>query len=406
MSQPSPPPPPPADAPLVNPWSGTRLAKKIRQADAANRRNNRDFPCPNCGADLRFDPGASAMKCTHCEAEVAVPHVDDEAAQEEFDLRAQISSGVELETIQTPSLNCTTCGASVEFDADEHSRLCPFCDSAIVADVTLQRSIVPQGLLPFSKQEKEAQERMHTWLNSRWFAPGGITKNAAEEHFNGVYVPTWTYDANTVTDYTGKRGRRVRSGKTTRISWTRVSGTVTGSFDDVLVSGSQSVSVEFKDALAPWPLADLETYQTEFLAGFRAENHTMGLEEGYAESQVFMRAKIRDWIKADIGGDRQIITSADTRFSDETFKHILLPVWITHYTLEGTRYRMSVNGQTGKVYGQRPFSNRKLLLGALIGFLAMSILGGLISVSSGPDIRPYIARSPATADGNWFNNGN
>jgi len=385
------PPPPPTDAP--NPWSGTGLATKIRQAEAGNRRDNREFPCPNCGADLRYDPGAEAMKCTHCDAEVEVPHVDDEAAQIEHDLWEQVAGGDTLETVETPSLNCTTCGASVEFDADEHSRLCPFCDSAIVADVTMQRNIVPQGLLPFKVQEKEAHELMYAWLEKRWFAPGGITENSDTENFNGVYVPTWTYDAFTETDYTGKRGVYRGTGKNRRIHWTNVSGHVRGGFDDVLVSGSQSVSVEFKDALAPWPLRDLETYQTEFLAGFRAENHTLGLEDGYNESQVFMRAKIRDWIKSDIGGNKQKISSSDTRFSEETFKHILLPVWITHYTLEEQRYRMSVNGQTGKVYGQRPFSKKKLLLGALVGFLALSVLGGLISVSSGPRIDSYIRGS-------------
>lgn len=389
MSQ-TPPPPPPA---TPNPWSGSKRAAKIRQAEAGNRRDNREFPCPNCGADLRFDPGAEAMKCTHCEAEVEVPHVDDEAAQVENDLWEQIAAGDTLETVETPSLNCTTCGASVEFDADEHSRLCPFCDSAIVADVTMQRNIVPQGLLPFKVQEKEAHALMYAWLNKRWFAPGGITKNADTEHFNGVYVPTWTYDAYTDTRYTGKRGVYRGTGKNRHIHWTRVSGTVTGSFDDVLVSGSQSVSAEFKDALAPWPLSDMETYQTEFLAGFRAENHTLGLEDGYNESQRFMHAKIRDWIKADIGGSKQIITSADTRFSDETFKHILLPVWITHFTLEDQRYRMSVNGQTGKVYGQRPFSKKKLAVGALVGFLAMALFGGLISVGTGPRIDSYIRSS-------------
>ena len=380
-------PPPPPDMP--NPWSGT----KIRQAEAENRRDNREFPCPNCGSDLRFDPGTEAMKCTHCEAEVEVPHVDDEAAQVENDLWDQIADGDTLRTVETPSLNCNTCGASVEFDADEHSRLCPFCDNAIVADVTMQRSIVPQGLLPFKVQEKEAHELMYAWLVKRWFAPSGITDNADTEHFNGVYVPTWTYDAYADTNYTGKRGVYRGSGKNRRIHWTRVSGKVTGSFDDVLVSGSKSVSVEFKDALAPWPLQDLETYQTEFLAGFRAENHTLGLEDGYNESQQFMHAKTRDWIKADIGGSKQVITSADTRFSDETFKHILLPVWITHYTLESQRYRMSVNGQTGKVYGQRPFSRKKLAIGALVGFLAMVVIGGLISVSTGPEIENYIRSS-------------
>ena len=107
-------------------------------------------------------------------------------------------------------------------------------------------------------------------------------------------------------------------------------------------------------------------------------------------------------IKADIGGDRQIISSSDSSFSNETFKHVLLPVWITHYTLEKTRYRMSVNGQTGKVYGERPFSNKKLLIGAAVGFLAMIVFGGLISVSSGPNIGPYMYKPAPVEEGSWF----
>ncbi len=365
------------------------------------RRDQRHFPCPNCGADLRFDPGAAAMVCTHCEAEVEVPHVDDEAAQVEHDLLEHIRKGLDFETVETPSLNCETCGASIEFDADEHSRLCPFCDSAIVADVTLQRHIVPQGLLPFAVREKQAHEVMHKWLKARWFAPSHISSAAAVEHFAGVYVPTWTYDAYSVTDYTGKRGRRVGSGKNRRMVWTKVSGTVSGAFDDVLVSGSQSVSAEFKDALTPWPLGNLETYQTEFLAGFRAENHTVGLEDGYLEGQEFMRVKIRDWIKADIGGDAQKITSSTSTFSKQSFKHLLLPVWITHYSLEGRRYRMSVNGQTGKVYGQRPFSTKKLLAGALAAFVAFLLLGALVSLSFGPKMRTD--HPPANAQAtSWF----
>ena len=250
MSQ-TPPPPPSAETP-PNPWSGTKAAPKIRQAEAESRSHNREFPCPNCGADLRFDPGADAMKCTHCEAEVDVPHVDDEAAQVENDLRDQIANGATLETVEIPSLNCNTCGASVEFDADEHSRLCPFCDSAIVADVTMQRNIVPQGLLPFKVRKKEAHDLMYGVAKSAVVCTGRAKReNSDTEHFNGVYVPTWTYDAYTNTNYTGKRGDYRGSGKNRRIHWTRVSGIVSGSFDDVLVSGSKSVSVEFKDALAP-----------------------------------------------------------------------------------------------------------------------------------------------------------
>lgn len=354
--------------------------RAAREAEEDERRSLRFFPCPACGADLRFDPGTARMACSHCGSDTPVPHVDDAAAHVEncYHFYLDRDTGA-LPEEEAPSLNCNGCGASVEFHVDEHSRTCPFCDSAIVGDVRLQRRIVPQAVLPFSLMERQAHEAMRQWLRSRWFAPNDIADEARAEHFHGIYVPFWTYDAWTETDYTGMRGTRVGSGKNRRTVWRKVSGTVKGHFDDVIVSGSKSVSAEFKDALAPWPLREMETYQTEFLAGFRAENHTIGLKEGFARAQAHMRAVITDWIKRDIGGDRQRVLSSSTRFSKETFKHILVPVWITHYRFGGKTYRLSVNGRTAKAYGQRPFSLPKLIAGTAAMLLAMSLIGFLIS---------------------------
>ncbi|MEO1224513.1 MAG: primosomal protein N' (replication factor Y) - superfamily II helicase [Pseudomonadota bacterium] len=375
----------PAGSKEHGPW-GRRIDERLhrkeyrQQDDEDQRHSTRFFPCPSCGADLRFDPGTANMICAHCGTEAEVPHVDDEAAQLEncYHFYLDKDSGAMAEE-EAPSIDCNGCGASIEFHADEHSRICPFCDGAIVGDVRMQRRIVPQAVLPFKLIEREAQEAMRHWLKSRWFAPNDIADEAKADHFHGIYVPFWTYDAYTDTDYTGARGRRVGSGKNRRTVWTNVSGNVTGGFDDVIVSGSKSVSAEFKDALAPWPLRELETYQTEFLAGFRAENHLIGLREGFAKAQVYMRAVITDWIKRDIGGQRQRINSTYTRFSKETFKHILVPVWITHYDFARKTYRLSVNGHTAKAYGERPFSLWKLIAGTAAMMLGAGAIGFLIS---------------------------
>jgi len=362
------------------PWGRKRKAAQLTQ-DAQS--DNRHFPCTNCGADLRYHPGAQKLVCAHCEAQQDVPHIDDAAAQVEHSYLDHLEKDGRMAEIEVQSLNCNTCGASVEFDPDEHSRLCPFCDSAIVADVTSQRKIVPQGLLPFSVMEKQAHLHMKAWLVSRWFAPNGFESQAAKESFSGIYVPIWTYDSATTTQYVGERGTTTGTGKNRRTRWTTVSGTVQRSFDDVLVSGTKSVSAEFKDALGPWPLRELETYQTEFLAGLRAENHTIGLRDGFFKAQKYMRVVITEAIRSDIGGSRQRILSSSSRFDKQTFKHLLLPVWITHYSLGAKRFRLNVNGRTGKVYGQRPFSKLKLLGGSFVMVLGSMVIGLLLSLASG-----------------------
>ena len=361
---------------------GARAERRRAAKEAAEdaRLSQRSFPCPACGADLRFDPGKGSMHCGHCGSDVPVPHVDDAAAQVENPYHAHLDSDTgTLAEEEALSLSCGGCGASIEFHPDEHSRICPFCDTAIVGDPGVQRRIVPQAVLPFALSHDEAHAAMRAWLESRWFAPNDIAEEAQADHFQGVYVPFWTFDAQTDTDYVGQRGRSVGSGKNRRTVWTTVRGNVKGPFDDVLVSASKSVSMEFKDALAPWPLRDLETYQTEFLAGFRAENHTVGLREGFGRAQRFMKEVINDWIRKDIGGQRQRITSSQTRYSQETFKHILVPGWITHYKFDNKTYRLSVNGRTAKVFGHRPFSNIKLFGATIALTLALGVVGFIIS---------------------------
>ncbi|MEZ5666780.1 MAG: primosomal protein N' (replication factor Y) - superfamily II helicase [Alphaproteobacteria bacterium] len=342
--------------------------------------DRRAFPCPACGANLRFDPGSARLSCGHCGSQSPVPHVDDAAAQVENPYGQGLERDMaSLAAEEAPSVDCTRCGASIEFHADEHARICPFCDAALVGDVRQFRRIVPQGLLPFALDHGRAHDAMHGWLKSRWFAPNDIAEEAQASHFHGIYVPFWTYDADTATAYSGARGTRVGSGKNRRTVWKEVTGTVSGRFDDVVVSGSRSVSAEFSDGLAPWPLRELETYQTEFLAGFRAENHTIGVRDGFARADRTMQATITDWIRRDIGGQRQRIHWSRTNYSNQTFKHILVPVWITHYRFERKTFRLSVNGRTGKVYGQRPFSLVKLIAGTAALLAALSAVGFIIS---------------------------
>jgi len=57
-----------------------------------------------------------------------------------------------------------------------------------------------------------------------------------------------------------------------------------------------------------------------------------------------------------------------------TFKHLLLPVWLAAYKYRGKTYRFVVNGRTGRVQGERPWSLWKIAVAVL---LATTVAGGL-----------------------------
>jgi hypothetical protein len=146
-------------------------------------------------------------------------------------------------------------------------------------------------------------------------------------------------------------------------------------FDDVLVLASRSLPKRYTDALEPWDLSGLMPYQPEFLAGFRAEAYQVELEAGFTEARAKMDRQIERDVRFDIGGDRQRIHSIDTALSDVTFKHVLLPVWMAAYKYQGKSYRFVVNGQSGRVQGERPWSAWKIAVAVILGLLVAGVIG-------------------------------
>ncbi len=70
--------------------------------------------------------------------------------------------------------------------------------------------------------------------------------------------------------------------------------------------------------------------------------------------------------RRDIGGEHQQVSSLNVQYHNITFKHILLPVWLSAYRYRGKVYRFMVNGRTGEVQGERPWSRIKITLAVLV----------------------------------------
>ena len=347
------------------------------------------FPCNTCGADLRFAPGQGQLVCDHCGNEEDIEGDGfSQSATGELDFQAALAAELpESEIAEMRVLSCPNCGAQIEFEDASHATECPFCATPIVTDTGTHRHIKPRGLLPFGLTESEARDAMSKWLGSLWFAPNGLQDYARQgRKLNGIYVPYWTFDADTKSSYRGERGtvyhetRTVmRDGKSVqkrvqKVRWRPKSGRVARWFDDVLVLASRSLPKKFTDALQPWDLAALEPYCPEYLAGFRAEGYTVEIDNGYKEARAHMDRVIQRDVKFDIGGDRQRIHDVTTVVTDVTFKHILLPVWLAAYKYRGRGFRFVVNGRTGRVQGERPWSAVKIAFAVLcIAIIAAAI---------------------------------
>jgi len=344
---------------------------------------------------MRFAPEEGLLTCDHCGNQQEMEATYTGPAIPELDFKAALQENLpQAEMEETRVLQCNSCGAQVEFDETVHSRECPFCATPIVTDTGTHRHIKPGGLLPFSLDESSARKAMTDWLGSLWFAPGGLQDYARKgRRMQGIYVPYWTYDADTKSSYRGERGtiyyetRKVeRNGKTEtirvqKVKWRETSGRVSRFFDDVLVLASKTLPKRYTDNLQPWDLAEMQPYNPDYLAGLRAEGYQIALEDGFEEARAHMDRVIQRDVRFDIGGDKQRILDIKTQVGNVTFKHVLLPVWLAAYKYQGQTYQFVVNGRTGRVQGERPWSKIKIAIAAAVAVVVVGAIGYLIAQS-------------------------
>lgn len=367
------------------------------------------YPCEQCGAELRFAPGQSVLKCDHCGHEQQImaqgeagPWAKKTKPFAEHDLNRGLKDDLpDAAGEEVRSTHCPNCAAIVEFQGANHATECPFCATPLVVDTGSHRRIKPQALIPFTLDEPTARKALISWLGSLWFAPNRLLQfTRAGRAMNGVYVPYWTFDADTHSRYSGAKGVHYYESRTVTVNvngrseqrqeqvqktrWYPASGTVARRFDDVLVIAATSLPTLLGDGLEPWDLSDLKSYSPDYLAGMQAEGYTVALINGHATGKKKMEAVIYDDVRHDIGGDVQRVDNIDSDYEDETFKHILLPVWMAAYKYGNRSFRFLVNGQTGEVQGERPWSAWKI---------AFAIIGGLILL--GGAIYGYYLYDPA-----------
>ena len=327
-----------------------------------------DFNCSGCGAVLQFKPGTDSLTCTYCGAENKIESIPEPI--EEIDYETFMSEQyAKEEKIEIVNVKCTSCGVSITLDPNVTSDRCPYCDSSIVVESGSTSSILkPKSLVPFAVDKKKAVESFRNWISRLWFAPNDLKKaDLGHEKVSGIYTPYWTYDSRTESNYTGQRGdyyyvtesytttengetvTRTRQVRKTR--WTFTAGHVRNLFDDILILASHSLPKKYTDKLLPWNLGALVPYDDRYLGGFRSEAYQVEVSAGLEEAKGIMDGEIRQSVRRDIGGDEQRIYTVNTAYHDITFKHVLLPVWISSYRFKDKVYRFLINGQTGKVQG-------------------------------------------------------
>jgi DNA-directed RNA polymerase subunit RPC12/RpoP len=365
------------------------------------------FPCHQCGAKLNFDPASQALLCPYCGYSEAIAPSTKEVQERDWEDYWE-HHAVEEGTVagRSSEVRCDVCGAIVLLEDKIASSDCPYCRSHIENQPEAAHSMIPPGaILPFTVTLRDARQSFLQWISSRWFAPSTLYKLANLGQLSGVYAPFWTFDSMTCNQYTGARGDNfivtetytdrdaqgnpvTRTRQVVHVRWTPVSGEVRHFFDDVLTYASHSLPNESVGAMYPWELGKVVVYQEEYLSGFQTERYTVGLREGFDEARAIMDRKIRMLCAQDIGGDHQRLDHVDTQHVGITFKSVLMPMWVAAYRYHNKLFRILINGRTGRVVGDRPYSTLKIVLFVLAIAALLAVLFWLFNRSTEPRPNP------------------
>lgn len=352
--------------------------EKLMEAPAKIGVDTQTFICANCGGVVKYDIGSEKFRCSSCKTESTIETLSNTVSEYDFNEYLEL----EKNSVAFPGVavvHCQNCGCEITFDETEVATTCPMCSSTQVATVKQLGGIPPEGIIPFKIDKAEAGQKFRKWVKSRWFAPNDFKKKyTGDGSLKGMYLPFWTFDTTAITFYRGRGGKdritQDNEGKTvTETDWYNVSGVVTSNFDDVQVCASKKE----KDINGILPFNTIENtkpYAPSYLSGFHAELYTIKADTAFDSAKKIMEDSLRLLADEDIrlSYDHAEVSSLDSTYTNVTYKHLLLPVWGSAFGYRGKTYNYIVNGETGKVEGQRPYSIPKIVL-AVIGVILVIV---------------------------------
>lgn len=343
------------------------------------------FSCPACGAEAVWNPQKQELVCSFCgttsPAQVEL-QPDGNQVIKEHDLVTALRNLPEdargWQATKT-SVKCQSCQAISVFDPERVGQRCSFCgSSALVPYEEIKEAFRPESLLPMKLSETSVRDAMRRWYRSRWFAPNKLRSAAMTDTVKGLYIPYWTFDAQVHADWTAESGYyyyvtetyrdsdgHTKTRQVQKIRWQWSSGALNHFFDDELVPASKGVHAKMLRKIEPFPTKELAAYKPGFLSGWVVERYQIDLLSAAKAARDRMEAQLRQMCGSQVPGDTHRNLQVRSQYTGQTFKHILVPIWMLTYNFGATAFQVVINGFTGSIAGEYPKSWVKIGLAVL-----------------------------------------
>ena len=359
--------------------------------------------CPNCAANLVFEPSSGKLECAFCGGsfdpasfESVVEELTAEPVKKTEDTMKFEPDGTEAPQTAEPAkvledddpenlfkddaednmqFTCKSCAGTIVTSLNTSATFCPFCGSPALIGDRLTSGFKPRYIIPFKYSREQAENAFLSWCKGGRWTPIKFVSKENMEKLTGLYVPFWLFDADYDLDVTSecRSDSSVHSGnKTTttqrfysvrnhgRLKWRKIP------FD-----GETRIDDKLMEAIEPFDYKGLIPYDYKYLPGFFADKYDQDVnalkDRAIKRVRDYSGVKFKELNKkydsVKVKEDKSVLTSMTAHYA-------LLPVWFLQYKYLGKNYYFAMNGQTGEVAGVRPVS----LIKKIIFFMILLIV--------------------------------
>lgn len=342
------------------------------------------YYCNNCGGVMMFDVKTQTLKCPNCDTQAEIENDTSKIIEHKF--TKNIAKKISVAEKTSSTMQCKGCGATVEVAKDCTATECAYCGTKYVLAEKQLEAIVPDGVIPFKIDKHTSKEIFTKWINKRWLAPGSLKNLYEHDKMQGIYLPYWTFDADAEATYTAEGGenrtveKKNSDGSTTHetvTDWYMTNGYVEHSFDDILIKASNNLKPNLLKGIEPFDtINSLASYSPEYLSGYSAECYTVSIDTAHNEAISLINRTLKNDARDDVLRHYDEVRNVNIvpKYSNETYKHVLLPVYATAFNYNGKTYPVLINGETGKIKGSYPKSVVKIVL------IIVAIIGVIVAI--------------------------
>ena len=402
----------------------------IKEIDTDNHKEHGANRCPQCHAsDITYNIKKGKLVCNYCHTEFDGKEVAD-LKKDPKTLKGDVrTTGIHdvKDDHSIITLKCSGCGAEVSINANETTNVrCHWCRSILSINSQIDNGAIPDLILPFKLEKKEAEDQIEKFIEKRkFFADKQFKKEFSLNNIMGVYFPYILVDANCHAEFKGEGGivtgsheevvGKDKDGKEEtetvyEIDVYQVERKFDVAINDLSIEASKDkINKKNKEkttnvinAIMPFDTENCVQFESNYLVGYTSEKRDINVDNIEHKVQQSIADVARHSINPDlekydsgVSWDHENVQLLGTQWVTA-----YLPVWLYSYQeVKGDKkvlHYVAVNARTGETMGSIPQNKTKLFLFSFfISLLVFLIPISFSFVRMGADIHSLV-RFPFT----------